>query len=126
MPEEAYEWDPNVPMSGTLEIHWSVTVDDTGQLTGFISPYTSIPESDEGGEWKGTELGFNQPLRSHPNHEMAAAAQTFSDIAYRQWIKPTFQLRLYKALVEQRDRQGGYMPGLKQLSPEQEDEGYTP
>ena len=117
-------WDDSVKMSGTVFVHWSVTLDEHGQITGFISPYTQMPQPGE--EWTGTEVGLNQPLRSHPNHEMAAAAMTFTDIAVKQWIKPTLQARLYRALVEQRDRQGGYQAGLKRLSPEQEDEGYMP
>lgn len=119
-----YDWDMDVPLSGALNVYWSVTMDDDGQLTGFISPYQLMPGGGEEDEFRGTELGLNQPLRSHPNHEMAAAAMTFTDIAFKQWIKPTLQARIYRALCEQRDRQGGYEAGLKQLSPEQEDEGY--
>lgn len=123
MSDDAYEWDTSVPLAGGVQVYWSVTVDDEGQLTGFISPYQLMPSEDEGAQWAGTALGLNQPLRSHPNSEMAAAAMTFTDIAYAQWIKPTLQARIYKALVEQRDRQGGYQAGLKVLPPDQEDEG---
>jgi hypothetical protein len=120
------DWDDTVSLAGTLPIHWSVTLDEDGELTGYISPYTLMPTQDEDGDWYGTTLGLNQPLRSHPNQEMAAAAQTFVDIAYQQWIKPTLTSRLYKALVEQRDRQGGYQAGLKQLTDDQKDEGFEP
>jgi hypothetical protein len=126
MPDEPYEWDQKVPMAGGLPIYWSITVDDEGLLTGFISPYQAMPEEDENGDFNGTLLGLNQVLRSHPNIELAAAAQTFIDLAYQQWIKPTLTARIYRALVEQRDRQGGYESGLKVFDQEQEDKGYEP
>lgn len=126
MSEEPIEWDQDIPMAGSLPIHWSVTVDKEGVLTGYISPYQQMPTEDEDGNWDGTLVGLNQPLRSHPNYELAAAAMVFCDIAYAQWIKPTISARVYRALCEQRDRQGGYEAGLKELTDDQQGEGYEP
>lgn len=109
------EWDDDVPVSGTLEVHWSVTMDEAGEPQLWISPYQLMPDTDEHLEQAGTRSGsactLMRPLRHHEDRHLVMAGQTVSELAIREWIKPYLSARLGRAMIEQRDRSGGYIEG---------------
>jgi hypothetical protein len=106
-------WDETVELMGSYPIHWSVTMDEEQEVVVFLSPFQQMPDEDtsDGAERTGTQTMLAKPLTVHQDHELIAAAQIMVRMAVKEWIEPRLVYRIYMAMREQRERQGGYIAG---------------
>jgi hypothetical protein len=107
-------WDTDIPMAGTIQIHWSVTRGEDGEVRTWYSPFVQLPEEpvvgDDGEvERRGLEMFLAQGLTTYPDQHLAMASARMSELATDDFVMVALANPVYKALKEQREREGGYV-----------------
>lgn len=113
------DWDETVPLAGTLEVHWSCTMDEEGDVIVWISPYGVMPDvnREDGAERTGSMATLGVPIGAHDDLHITAAAIIMVRYATDEWIKPYLSARIARAMREQRERQGGYDEAIDPYEP---------
>lgn len=104
-------WDEDVAMLGQFTCYWAVLRNDEGKVEVWQSPYEQLPDLDleEGKYRRGLTSYLAEPLRNYSDRELSVAAVTMAEFAVRDWALASFTNPIYKALREQREREGGYV-----------------
>lgn len=105
------DWDYSIEMVGEFPVYWAVLRNDEGLVETWQSPYQQLPEADPNPEdRKGLTTFLARPLTVYNDQELAIASKAMSELAWEDWLCAKLANCLFKAIREQRDREGGYQP----------------
>lgn len=107
-------WDESVEMAGEFPCYWAVLRNDEGLVEVWQSPYEPLPNPDRTeDERKGLITYLAQPLSAYSDMELSIAAQAMAKLAMEDWALACLVNPIFRALKEQREREGGYQPSEK-------------
>lgn len=102
-------WDETVPLAGSFPVYWSVTRNADQEVDVYLSPYQQLPETEDQEERQGLTAALREALSTYTDRELAHAATVMANLAWEDWLLAMITNRVFLALREQREREGGYV-----------------
>lgn len=100
-------WDDTIEMVGEFPVYWAVLKNKDGLVDVWASPYQQLPQLEDEAR-KGITSYLMNPLSHYTDAELSVAASHMGNLILEDWLVAALINPIYRALKEQREREGGY------------------